>query len=286
MTFPVFHTYTHNPQVGFRKPGTSFGYFIGTPFLRGQTWWAFMPLFTDYCARCTKFLESGKPVVDVLRVLGDGLGHKPSEKAPHFGNRFKEDYVNRDALLNRLSAKGGRLVLPDGMFYSVLWIPEGTYLDATSRAKVAELARAGARVVEGGDPTVGLIPDVESPGDALAWYHRRTDAEDLYFVAAPDAPVVGTVRFRGRPVTLALAAGESRFVRFAAAGAVSVIDPVTGRPPVEGPVGGTVELDGFAPGAMCAAFTFAARRGARTVIEHRKTVGGRGRVRGPFGVGG
>ena len=267
VTFPVFHTYTHNPQVGFRKPGTSFGYFIGTPFLRGQTWWDFMPLFTDYCARCTKFLESGKPVVDVLRVLGDGLGHKPSEKAPHFGNRFKEDYVNRDALLNRLSAKGGRLVLPDGMFYSVLWIPEGTYLDATSRAKVAELARAGARVVEGGDPTVGLIPDVESPGDALAWYHRRTDAEDLYFVAAPDAPVVGTVRFRGRPVTLALAAGESRFVRFAAAGAVSVIDPVTGRPPVEGPVGGTVELGGFAPGAMCAAFTFAARRGARTVID-------------------
>lgn len=267
VTFPVFHTYTHNPQVGFKKPGTSFGFFIGTPFLRGQTWWDFMPLFTDYCARCTEFLESGKPVVDVLRVLGDGLGHKPSEKTPHFGNRFKDDYANRDVLLNRLAVKDGRLVLPDGMSYSVLWIPEGTQLDAASRAKVDALTRAGARVVAGGDPTAGLVPDVASLGDALAWYHRRTDAEDLYFVAAPDAPVAGTVRFRGRPVTLALAAGESRFVRFSADGAVSVTDPVTGRPPVEVPAGEAVELGGFAPGARRAAFAFEARRGQRTVVD-------------------
>lgn len=268
VTFPVFHTYTHNPQVGFKKPGTSFGYFIGTPFLRGQTWWNFMPLFTDYCARCTDFLEAGLPVVDVLRVLGDGLGHKPSEKTPHFGNRFKDDYVNRDVLLNRLAVKDGRLVLPDGMSYSVLWIPEGTYLDAASRAKIDVLTRAGARVVAGGDPTAGLVPDVASPGDALVWYHRKTaNAEDLYFVAAPDASVAGTVRFRGRPVALALEAGESRFVRFSAGGVVSVTDPVTGCPPVEIPAGAAVELGGFAPGAMRATFAFAARRGARTVID-------------------
>ena len=35
----VFHTYTHNPQIGFLPPGTSFGNNIGTPFLRQQTWW-------------------------------------------------------------------------------------------------------------------------------------------------------------------------------------------------------------------------------------------------------
>lgn len=37
VTHCVFHTYTHNPQVGFLPPGTSFGSGIGTPFLRGQT---------------------------------------------------------------------------------------------------------------------------------------------------------------------------------------------------------------------------------------------------------
>ncbi|MBQ0032666.1 MAG: hypothetical protein KBT68_07680, partial [bacterium] len=147
VTHLVFHTYTHNPQVGFKRPGTSFGYFIGTPFIRGQDWWKHMRAFTDYVARCGEFLEAGKPVVDVLRVLGDGLGHKPSERDESFGNRFKDDYINKDALMNRLSVRDGRLVLPDGMEYAVLWIPEGTYLDAESAGRIGELERRGAKVV-------------------------------------------------------------------------------------------------------------------------------------------
>ena len=133
-----------------------------------------MRCFTDYCARCTEFLESGMPVVDILRVLGDGLGHKPDEKTPHFANKFKDDYVNSDVLLNRLSVKDGRLVLPHGMSYSVLWIPEGTYLNSESREKIAALRTAGACIADGTDPTIGLVPDVVSPDGALLWYHRKT----------------------------------------------------------------------------------------------------------------
>jgi hypothetical protein len=48
VTHFVFHTYTHNPHTGFLPPGTSFGSAIGTPFLRGQTWWKHMPEFTTY----------------------------------------------------------------------------------------------------------------------------------------------------------------------------------------------------------------------------------------------
>jgi len=267
VTFPVFHTYTHNPQVGFKKPGTSFGYFIGSPFVRGQTWWSFMPLFTDYCARCTEFLESGMPVVDVLRVLGDGLGHKPDERTPHFSNRFKDDYVNGDVLLNRLSARDGRLVLPDGMSYSVLWIPTGTYLNDRSQTRIAELKRNGARVVEGEDPTAGLVPDVESPGDALLWYHRETEQGDGYFVSAADAPVRGLVRFRGRSVALDLDAGESRFVRFAQDGTVRIVDPVTGCSPLVKPSGTPVELGGYEAGAARAVFSFRTLCGERVVVD-------------------
>ena len=43
VTHLVFHTYTHNPRIDFLPPGTSFGTGIGTPFLRGQTWWKHMP---------------------------------------------------------------------------------------------------------------------------------------------------------------------------------------------------------------------------------------------------
>ena len=52
----VFHTYTHNPRTDWLPPGTSFGAHIGTPFLRGQTWWKFMPDFTAYLARCQAML--------------------------------------------------------------------------------------------------------------------------------------------------------------------------------------------------------------------------------------
>ena len=50
VTHNVFHTYTHNPQINFLPPGTSMGSKIGTPFLRGQTWWPYMKEFTTYLA--------------------------------------------------------------------------------------------------------------------------------------------------------------------------------------------------------------------------------------------
>ena len=179
-------------------------------------------------ARCGEFLEAGKPVVDVLRVLGDGLGHKPSERDESFGNRFKDDYINKDALMNRLSVRDGRLVLPDGMEYAVLWIPEGTYLDAESAGRIGEFERRGAKVVRSGDPTKDLVADVVSSDGKLLWYHRRVDGEDLYFVAACDAACFGDVFFRGRKVRLDLEVGESRFVTFGTNGA-EIVDPVTGK---------------------------------------------------------
>ena len=266
VTFPVFHTYTHNPQVGFKEPGTSFGYFIGTPFLRGQTWWKFMPQFTDYCARCSEFLEAGLPVVDILRVLGDGLGHKPSEKVPHFGNRFKDDYVNRDVLVNRLSVMDGRLVLPDGMSYSVLWIPDGTYLETESRDRITDLEKAGAKVVFGGDPTGGLMPDVESSDGSLLWYHRAVDGEDRYFIAAADRSYAGCVRFRGREVALALEQGESRFVVFTPKGLVKQTDPVSGKDPLP-LIGKTLSLCDFKPGDIRVGFTVSARKDMKAVLD-------------------
>lgn len=267
VTHPVFHTYTHNPQVGFKRPGTSFGYFIGTPFLRGQSWWPFMPQFTDYCARCTEFLESGHAVVDILRVLGDGIGHKPSERTDDFGNRFKEDYVNRDVLFDRLAVRDGRLVLPDGMSYAVLWIPNGTFLNKDTLARIGEFERAGARVVRGEDPTNGLVPDVVSPDGRLLWYHRAFGSSDGYFVVAETSPVRGIVVFRGRPVKLDLDVGESRFVRFDAQGRASVLDPVTGSSPLPSVPLEAKRLAGYREGDGDVSLHFPAKRGESLVAD-------------------
>lgn len=143
----VFHTYTHNPQVGFPPPGTSFGGSgIGTPFLRGQTWWPYMHSFTDYLARCSYMFETGRPVSDVLWYLGDEMDHKPDQNAP-FPAGYKYDYCNPDALVNRLSVVDGRIVTPEGLSYSMLWIPENRRMLPETVEAVYRLVKAGATVV-------------------------------------------------------------------------------------------------------------------------------------------
>ena len=146
VTHLVFHTYTHNPQTPFLAPGTSFGANIGTPFLRGQTWWKFMPEFTDYLARCGYMLERGKPVSDILWYLGDEINHKPDQNAT-FPKGFKYDYCNPDILLNRLSVKDGKLVTPEGLSYQVMWLPDNLRMLPQTLEKIRDLLHAGATII-------------------------------------------------------------------------------------------------------------------------------------------
>lgn len=146
VTHLVFHTYTHNPQVGFLPPGTSFaGAGIGTPFLRGQTWWRHMPEFTTYLARCSYMLERGCPANDVLWYLGDEVDHKPPQHAP-FPKGFRYDYCNTDVLMTRLEVRDGCLVTPEGVEYAVLWLPETTRMLPETAERIEALVRAGATV--------------------------------------------------------------------------------------------------------------------------------------------
>ena len=140
----VFHTYTHNPRTDWLPPGTSFGAKIGTPFLRGQTWWKFMPDFTAYFARCQTMLEAGKPANDVLWYLGDEWDHKPHEEAP-FPAGYKFDYCNPDALLTRISVNDkGEWTTPDGVTYRILWVPESKRMMPETMEKILDGVKKGA----------------------------------------------------------------------------------------------------------------------------------------------
>lgn len=117
----IFHTYTHNPLD--KVPGSSFGGRIGTPFVRGQTWWHAMPAFTEYLSRCQTLLQAGQPVADVLYYLGDEVDHKPRQDEP-FPVGYKCDYLNQDVLLNRLEVVDGQLQSPEGLTWKVLYLPK------------------------------------------------------------------------------------------------------------------------------------------------------------------
>lgn len=153
VTHLVFHTYTHNPRIDFLPPGTSFGSGIGTPFLRGQTWWKYLPEFTTYLSRCTYLLERGKPVSDILWYLGDEINHKPDQHViPSEG--FKYDYCNPDVLLNRLTVSNGMVVTPEGISYRVLWLPDVPRMLPQTLEKLLALLRDGATII--GEAPKGL----------------------------------------------------------------------------------------------------------------------------------
>ena len=146
VTHNVFHTYTHNPQINFLPPGTSMGSKIGTPFLRGQTWWPYMKEFTTYLARCSYMLERGQSVSDVLWYLGDEISHKPDQEYP-FPAGYKYDYCNPDVLLNRLSVKDGLVVTPEGLSYRFIWIPENKRMLPETLERLHTLLEQGATIV-------------------------------------------------------------------------------------------------------------------------------------------
>lgn len=156
VTHNVFHTYTHNPQIGFLPPGTSMGSAIGTPFLRGQTWWPYMRELTTYLARCSYMLERGHSVSDVLRYLGDEISHKPDQEYP-FPAGYKYDYCNPDVLLNRLAVSNGKITTPEGQTYRLLWIPENKRMRPETLERLHTLIEQGATVVANAPKSIATL---------------------------------------------------------------------------------------------------------------------------------
>ena len=185
VTHLALHTYTHNPRTDWLPPGTAFGSGIGTPFLRGQTWWAHMREFTAYLARCGYLLERGRPVSDVLWYLGDEQDHKPGQDAP-FPRGYHYDYCNPDALLTRLSARDGRIVTPEGLSYRVLWLRDCPRMLPETLEKLVSLVEQGAVLL--GEPPRGLAT-LSGGKTAQARFARAV--ETLWGADAPGMRRVG-----------------------------------------------------------------------------------------------
>ena len=162
----VFHQYTHQPLLDM-KPGWQYG--AGTHFDRNITWWEQARAFFEYLARCQYLLQQGTFVADALYFYGDGVTKfVPSREyvRPSLPPGYDFDAINTDVLLHRLSVSKGRLVLPGGLSYRVLVLPEDGVISIATLRKVKELVAAGALVV-GPKPqrTPGLASYPQSDDD-------------------------------------------------------------------------------------------------------------------------
>ncbi|WP_343700018.1 glycosyl hydrolase [Chitinophaga sp.] len=142
----VIHTSTATrPQDG--KPGYEYG--AGTHFNPNVTWWNKSGAFLSYIARCQYLLQAGKFVADVLYYNGDWAPNivGPKHTDPSLGKGYDYDVCNAEVLLQRLAVKNKRLVLPDGMSYRLLVLPDTTRMPVEVLQKIKELVQQGATVV-------------------------------------------------------------------------------------------------------------------------------------------
>ncbi len=164
----TFHTFAHNPpEAGL--PG--FAYHAGEHFNVNSTWWPHAaPMLADMSRAC-HMLQQGRFVADVCVYYGDEAPNLvparriaptiesqwSDDKCAHcgrpqpvdlrsLGHGHDYDYVNEEVLLERMQVRDGRLVLPDGMNYRLLVLPEREAISPAVLRRVGELVDAGATV--------------------------------------------------------------------------------------------------------------------------------------------
>ncbi|OGV61040.1 MAG: hypothetical protein A2283_22610 [Lentisphaerae bacterium RIFOXYA12_FULL_48_11] len=215
----VWHTFTCSPRE-FGSPGTE--YFAGTHVNPKVTWFEQAAPFMSYLGRCQHLLRQGLFVADVCTYTGD----IPYQHWGRFETNWSAtatmampkghgyDIVTTEVLLERIKVKDGKLVLPDGMNYSVMVVDlDDGQVSLAALKKIAKLKKAGVPVVFGSrkpQSTPGLIEgddEVKQLGEKLwagtpsladalkakkiladfegpfEYTHRRDKDTDIYFVA-------------------------------------------------------------------------------------------------------
>ena len=145
----VFHRYAHQPWLD-RWPGMTMGPY-GVHYERTQTWWGMADAWHTYLARCQYMLRRGVAVADICYLAAEGAPHvfRPPPSALS-GTQPLPDRrgYNFDGCspktLARMTVRDGRLLLPDGMSYRVLVLPDLEVMTPGVLRRVKELVEAGA----------------------------------------------------------------------------------------------------------------------------------------------
>jgi hypothetical protein len=137
----VFHRYAMQPWLNYR-PGMTMGKW-GLHYERTQTWWEQTLPWHEYLARCQFLLRQGLFVADICYMQPEAA---PQGFQAHTRSGYDYDNCTAEAVLTRMTVKDGRLVLPDGMSYRLLVLPQVTTMTPPLLRKIEELVQAGVTV--------------------------------------------------------------------------------------------------------------------------------------------
>jgi hypothetical protein len=140
----VLHLYIQQPDDN-RKPGMNA--WFSTEFNRHNTWFGQADNYFDYLRRCQHLLQQGQYAADVCYFIGENAPIMTGGRNPEIPKGYSYDYMNGEVILDRLSVKYGKFVLPDGMSYSVMVLPPVTTMRPEILAKLEQLVQQGGVIL-------------------------------------------------------------------------------------------------------------------------------------------
>jgi hypothetical protein len=204
----TIHTFA-NTRPEFGLPGRA--YHAGIDINPTATWWQQARPFMNYISRCSYVLAQGKFVADVAYYYGDGApkffptlqGDPDRPMIEGLSAGYDFDVVNTDVILNRMDARDGKIVFPDGLNYNLLVLPNIVDIPDSVIKKVEQLIKLGANVlvqnpaiakkIKGNILTnssidealkeLSLAKDFSRDENKLDFIHRRIDGIDMYYIA-------------------------------------------------------------------------------------------------------
>lgn len=163
----IVHRYAMQPWTDDRNPGMTMGPW-GLHYERTNTWWEDSKGWHEYVARCQYLLRQGKFVADVLSLQSE----EPMKRfKPLKITGYDYDGISPQAFLKLAFVKDGLIMLPSGMQYRMLVLPDDPDMSVEMLEKIRELVDQGA-VICGNPPerSAGLkgFPDSDSKIAGLA----------------------------------------------------------------------------------------------------------------------
>lgn len=147
MTRVVYHTMPHSPKEA-GLPGWS--YQAGTHISPKMAWWELSKPFHDYLSRTSAMLQQGLFVADVAYYYGEeipnfAIGSKFIRKS--LGEGYDYDDLNKEILQQCSVTEDGRVLLPSGMSYPLLVLPDQQEMSLEVLQKIEYLLQQGASIL-------------------------------------------------------------------------------------------------------------------------------------------
>jgi len=188
----TFHTFAHTPPQ-FGVPGPN--YHAGEHFNLNSTWWNQSGPMLSYFSRCCYLLQQGLPVADACFYYGDDApnlvatrrigpdskrldgatcahcGRPNPAPADALGTGYDYDIIDSEVIQNRMEFKDGSLMLPHGVSYAVIVLPERTDIPLAVLQKLEKLVSEGATLLgpkPSRDVTLADYPRCDQQVQAIA----------------------------------------------------------------------------------------------------------------------